>query len=165
MIYTDSYAYMPDLQTPRLRLRRLQMRDANDIYCYSRDALVIDGEMRALGYQPDSLVGTWSEKSAGRGVITITKGEAPDTYLVEIGWSGGAAESCFWQMTAKPAACNSIRYEDGSMITIVLDENGGETETVNYSDGTGVFRLNSTNELQWEDETGHAADDTVFISG
>ena len=40
MIYTDSYTYMPDLNTPRLRLRKLQMRDAADIYHYSRDAEV-----------------------------------------------------------------------------------------------------------------------------
>lgn len=40
MIYTDSYTYMPELETPRLRLRRLQMRDAADIYRYSRDAEV-----------------------------------------------------------------------------------------------------------------------------
>ena len=40
MIYTDSYTYMPELETPRLRLRKLQMRDAEDIYHYSRDAEV-----------------------------------------------------------------------------------------------------------------------------
>ena len=40
MIYTDSYTYMPDLTTPRLRLRKLGMRDAMDIYRYSRDAEV-----------------------------------------------------------------------------------------------------------------------------
>ena len=40
MIYTDSYTYMPVLETPRLRLRKLQMRDAQDIYHYSRDAEV-----------------------------------------------------------------------------------------------------------------------------
>ena len=40
MIYTDSYTYMPELETPRLLLRRLQMRDANDIYRYSRDVEV-----------------------------------------------------------------------------------------------------------------------------
>ena len=40
MIYTDSYTYMPDLNTPRLRLRRLTMRDAEDIFRYSRDAEV-----------------------------------------------------------------------------------------------------------------------------
>ena len=40
MIYTDSYTYMPELDTPRLRLRRLTMRDAEDIFRYSRDAEV-----------------------------------------------------------------------------------------------------------------------------
>lgn len=40
MIYTDSYAYMPELTTPRLLLRRLAMHDAADIYHYSRDAEV-----------------------------------------------------------------------------------------------------------------------------
>ena len=36
MIYTDSYTYMPVLETPRLILRKLTMRDAADIYRYSR---------------------------------------------------------------------------------------------------------------------------------
>jgi ribosomal-protein-alanine N-acetyltransferase len=40
MIYTDSFVYMPQLDTPRLRLRRLTMRDAADIYRYSRDSEV-----------------------------------------------------------------------------------------------------------------------------
>ena len=40
MITTDSYTYMPDLTTPRLVLRRLTMRDAADIYHYSRDTEV-----------------------------------------------------------------------------------------------------------------------------
>ena len=37
MLYADMLIYMPDLVTPRLRLRRLTMRDAQDIYRYSRD--------------------------------------------------------------------------------------------------------------------------------
>ena len=37
MLNADMLTYMPDLMTPRLRLRRLTMRDAQDIYRYSRD--------------------------------------------------------------------------------------------------------------------------------
>ena len=37
MLNADMLTYMPDLKTPRLRLRRLTMRDAQDIYRYSRD--------------------------------------------------------------------------------------------------------------------------------
>ena len=40
MITTDSFVYMPELNTPRLRLRRLTMRDAADIYRYSKDVEV-----------------------------------------------------------------------------------------------------------------------------
>ena len=37
MIYPDNYLYMPTLETERLRLRKLTMRDAEDIFRYSRD--------------------------------------------------------------------------------------------------------------------------------
>jgi len=33
----DAYSYMPDLDTARLRLRKLTMQDAHDIYHYSKD--------------------------------------------------------------------------------------------------------------------------------
>ena len=36
----DPYGYMPELDTPRLRLRKLTMRDAQDIFDYSRDPQV-----------------------------------------------------------------------------------------------------------------------------
>ena len=38
----DDYTYMPTLETPRLQLRRLVMRDAPDIFEYSRDPLVAE---------------------------------------------------------------------------------------------------------------------------
>ena len=37
MINAELLTYMPELGTPRLRLRKLTMRDAADIYKYSRD--------------------------------------------------------------------------------------------------------------------------------
>ena len=37
MLNADLFIYMPELRTPRLRLRKLTMRDAADIYRYSRD--------------------------------------------------------------------------------------------------------------------------------
>lgn len=40
MIGYDSYGYMPVLDTPRLRLRKLTMHDAQDIFEYSQDPLV-----------------------------------------------------------------------------------------------------------------------------
>ena len=140
---------------------------ASDIMQDWYDSLVADEEMRALGFQPDDLLGTWTEKAAGRGEIRVSKSEDPDepeTYHVEITWAGSANESCFWEMTARAAGCNTLRYENGSMQTIVIDEAGKDTETVNYTDGRGSFTLLSTNELTWQDETGHAGDDCLFVS-
>ncbi len=37
MIYADRYIYMPELETARLTLRKMTMRDAADIFRYSRD--------------------------------------------------------------------------------------------------------------------------------
>ena len=37
MLNADLMTYMPELATPRLRIRKLTMRDAQDIYRYSRD--------------------------------------------------------------------------------------------------------------------------------
>ena len=37
MLKAEMLIYMPDLRTPRLKLRKLTMRDAADIYRYSRD--------------------------------------------------------------------------------------------------------------------------------
>ena len=127
------------------------------------DALVADRDMSALGYTPDSLLGNWAEKIAGRGFITISK-SAEGTYEVQINWGSSAAEMNVWTMTARPAASNVLRYENGRYAILTLSEDGPETEDIQYENGTGSFTLLSTNELLWQDETGHAADDTLFIS-
>ena len=128
------------------------------------DTLVADETMRELGYTPDALLGVWTEKMAGRGEITISRAEEPETYSVEIRWPGSAVESCYWTMTAHVAGCNCIRYENGTMATVIVDENGNDHMTTDYTDGTGSFSLLSTNELVWQDNTGHAGDDAVFVS-
>ena len=49
-------------------------------------------------------------------------------------------------------------------VTLTLNENGVENEALQYENGTGSFTLLSTNELRWQDDTGHAADDALFIA-
>ena len=127
------------------------------------DALVADRDMRALGYTPDSLLGNWAESSVGRGTITISA-STEDRYDVQINWSSSAAEMNVWTMTARPAASHMLRYEDCRCVTLTLNENGVETEELQYENGTGSFTLLSTNELRWQDDTGHAADDALFIA-
>ena len=119
----------------------------------------------SLGYTSDTLVGTWAEKIAGRGSIQIIKGDTAGKYNVMIHWSASAAEMYFWNMTAAATGRGAeIRYEDCTLEDIVFTEGGDGTSTVVYENGKGTFNLLSTYELIWDDETGHAADDTVFIN-
>ncbi len=119
----------------------------------------------SLGYTPDDMVGIWAEKIAGRGSIEIGKGAAEGAYDVKIHWGGSAFESYNWTMTAYATGNGAeLRYEDCKLIDLLFTSETESTETVVYENGTGSFNLLSTYELVWNDETGHAADDTVFIS-
>ena len=126
------------------------------------DALVADRDMRGLGYTPDSLLGSWTEKLAGRGTIAISK-NAEGQYEVQVNWASSPSEMNVWTMTAHPAASNMLRYENCRYIILTLSEDGPETEKLQYENGTGLLTLLSTNELQWQDNTGHAADDALFV--
>ena len=126
-------------------------------------SLAADRDMSTMGYTPDALLGNWAEKIAGRGYITISKA-ADGLYEVQVNWSSSAAEMYVWTMTAQGAGSNALRYEDCRCVILTFSENGQETETLQYENGTGTFTLLSTNEIQWQDDTGHVADDTVFIS-
>lgn len=120
-------------------------------------------EMALLGYTPDSLVGTWSEKSAGRGNIDIKKVSA-DRYTVQVNWSSSADEMYVWKMTASPAGSNVLHYTDCIHSIIVFSEDGSDAETPVYENGTGEFTLLSTNELMWQDDIDQAGQDTLFVS-
>ena len=128
------------------------------------DTLVADADMSKLGYTPDALLGTWAEKIAGRGTITIREGAEAGSYDVQIHWGSSASETYVWTMTAVPAGSNALRYEDGTLTILTLEEGKEETEDLQYENGTGLFSLNSTNELVWQDDIGHAGDNTVFVS-
>lgn len=120
-------------------------------------------EMALLGYTPDSLVGTWAEKIAGRGTIVIEK-EADDLFRVQINWGNSASEMYVWTMTASPAASNILHYDDCWHSIITFAEDGSDSETLVYENGTGEFTLLSTNELMWQDDVEQAGQDTLFVS-
>ena len=119
----------------------------------------------SLGYTPDDMVGAWAEKIAGRGFIEIEKAEEEGKYNVRINWSASAWQKAYWEMTAEATGNGAeLRYENGKHSILTWESEEKMTEEEVYSDGTGTFDLLSTYELVWHDETGHAADDNVFIS-
>ena len=118
----------------------------------------------SLGYTPDDMIGIWYEKIAGRCGIEISKGSEEGIYNVLINWGAGASETVVWTMTAKATGKGAeLRYTDGKMSDIVFSSADQSTETVMYEDGTGSFDLLSTYELVWNDETGHAADNLLYV--
>ena len=110
----------------------------------------------------DALVGIWTEEIAGRGVIEITKYET-GTYLVQVNWGSSAAENYVWTMSATATGENEISYENGEHVIITFTSETESSEEVQYTNGTGRLYLNDAGQLVWQDDTGHAADETVFV--
>ena len=62
------------------------------------------------------------------------------------------------------AASNILHYDDCRHSIITFDEEGSDTETVKYENGTGEFILLSTNELMWQDDVEEAGKDSLFVN-
>ena len=120
-------------------------------------------EMALLGYTPDDLIGAWSEKIAGRGYVSIER-VSESQYSIQVNWGNGASEMHVWTMSASPAGSNVLHYEDCRHSIINFAEDGSDTETLVYENGTGEFTLLSTNELMWQDDVENAGQDTLFVS-
>ena len=117
-----------------------------------------------LGSKPDDLVGRWAEKIAGRGVITITK-TCEDGYRVLIDWPSSAFERSIWEMTAAPAgAGGALKYEDAKHYIRTYTSDTDYTDELKSENGSGLFYLNSANEVMWEDKVDNAGENCVFIS-
>ena len=81
-------------------------------------------------------------------------------------WSSSAFEHSEWTMMGEfNEDTMSIEYKDCEKKTIVFKENGEiESETVEYSDGTGRIVFGDGNTLTWEDDKANIADGAVFHS-
>ncbi len=137
---------------------------ASELVSYWYHALVEENSAD-MGYTDDDFLGRWAEKIAGRGLIEISKGENEDEYNVEIHWANSAFESCIWTMTAKSTGNgNELAYADAKLVIRTYSSETEYTDKVNYENGTGMFILNSANEIMWQDDVDQAGEDTVFIS-
>lgn len=103
--------------------------------------------------------GSYAETVAGRGVITITA--SGDGYAINVDWSSSAAEQTNWQFTCKADGSGVMEYSDCVRTDKVFNENGEETDTVVYEDGTGRLKLDG-DIIQWEDDVDNVAEDAEF---
>ena len=67
-------------------------------------------------------------------------------------------------MAASPVSSNVLHYDDCRHSIITLTEDGLDSETLVYENGSGEFTLLSTNELIWQDDVEQAGQDALFVS-
>ena len=111
----------------------------------------------------DVLLGTWAEETAGRGVITFERGAGSGEYNVTIDWANGAAETYIWEMEAFGNGDGTLSYRNAKHFIRTFTTDTDYTDAVQYENGEGSFVLSGDNEMTWDDHTGHAGDECVFI--
>jgi hypothetical protein len=117
----------------------------------------------------DVYAGTYIEEIAGRGVITVTRGE-DITYHVSIRWSGSAYDYSVWEFSGEFNGRGVLHYTDCVKTHYEYtseDAETPETETV-YTDGTGYLKMSEEGTktgVIWSDDKEDAAADCFFVKG
>ena len=100
------------------------------------------------GSDAEDYLGVWA---CGR--ITADIEEEDGSYLVNIHWSSSAAEGTVWEYKCSYDADRGILRCDGNGVCTdyIFDEDGNETSTTVYTDGTATFEIGD-GVLYWNDE-------------
>ena len=130
------------------------------VFNYLADSDPYSFKEQFFGDDEDLFAGTYVEPNAGRGVITITKGEGY-TYNVFVTWSASAAIHSEWTFSGEFDGRQVLNYNDCTMTTYEYDEDGNENVITDYTDGTGYIHI-SEGGIDWQDDQDNVAEDTVF---
>ena len=109
-----------------------------------------------------NIVGPYQDRVSQRVAMDIEPG-ADDTALISIWWGNSAAETYIWLMSGTfDAETGLIPYADGTLEIHSWDENGTETVTTVYENGTGVFTVQPDYTILWQDDMENAGESCVF---
>ena len=112
----------------------------------------------------DPFIGKWSEKIAGRGMLTIEKSVAPGKAYIEVFWPDSASVMNTWTITASLAEDGKLTYSNGIHTVTEYNEDGKSVITGNTTDESGTFSVNKDGELSWNTGAdGKEEDSSVFI--
>ena len=145
-------------------VRQEFLKDNPQLVPYTAEDWQVNKEMAARGVTPAAFLGGWADKTSGRCYIEIKQGREKHAYDVKINWGDSANRTYVWEMTALALDSHQLCYRDARHYSLTFDGKGGEKQDMKYENGRGIFTLNSANEIMWQDETGHAGDDAVFIT-
>ena len=100
----------------------------------------------------DPFIGSWAEKIAGRGMLTIEKSVAPDKVEIEASWPDSASVMNTWKITASLAEDGKLVYKNGVHTVTEFGEDGTGDVTDFTSDESGTFAVSEAGELTWTAE-------------
>ena len=106
--------------------------------------------------------GSWAEKVAGRGRLTVTPSLAPGKARIEAAWPESAAVQDTWEMTATLSEDGKLVYESGLFTSTAYGEGGEGRELESDRSISGQLSLNENGELLWEDSRLENPD-SVFV--
>ena len=145
-------------------VRQEFLKDNPQLFPYAAEDWQADREMKDRGVTPADFLGGWADKTSGRCYMEIKKGKEKKSYAIKIHWGDSADRTYVWEMTARALDSHQLCYREARHYSLTFDGQGGEKQDMQYEDGQGIFTLNSANEIMWQDETGHAGDNVVFIT-
>ena len=119
----------------------------------------VEGEADDQGDSP--YVGTYAETIAGRGTITVTKGEG-NVHNVTVDWSGSAWDRSQWTFSGEFDGRGVLEYANCTKTTTTFDDAGNGTTIENYNGGSGYIQMADENDMYWVDNVEGAGADCTF---
>ena len=111
----------------------------------------------------DAFIGTWDEKIAGRGMVTISESAAPKKAVIKATWPDSAAVEHAWIITAALTEDGGLSYENGIHTVTEYDEIGEGRVIAEATDESGTFTISDEGELLWHDDNAERDGDSAFI--
>lgn len=110
----------------------------------------------------DPFLGTWAEKIAGRGRVTISRSLIPGKVTVEARWPNSASEETTWSMIATLAEDGKLVYRYGTRTTTEYNSQGESWINDMQNGISGTFYLDTDGSLRWHDDLSERSDDSSF---
>ena len=103
--------------------------------------------------------GEYVETVAQRASVSVTKGE--NGYDIWIRWPNSVDEAVNWTFSGTFDENGVLSYSGCEKSVVKFDENGNDTLTTEYTDGTGKLMF-ADNALTWQDDKENAGNEAVF---
>ena len=126
-------------------------------------AAAVSAGVRREDDRVQSYCGQWHEKTAGRGMMSISQSVAPGKLDIKVVWPESAAVIDTWTMVAVVNEDGTLLYRHGRFESNEYNEDG-EVMSVDQDWALfGWFEPNAAQELIWRNEKGSGVEDSVFV--